>query len=216
MLKYSEVPAELRELNRQFDLFGYKYDITQLFDDFLTIVICCMGRETNEDLYFETIKRYENEELNYFARMLGELVLIYERAEKAGRWCDPLGTFYEILASRSKKSGLGQFFTPESLCNLMAQIMVSDEWGQTVNEPCSGSGRMVLAANHKTKGNYYVCEDIDPICAKMTAINLCFHKIKGEVHCRDVIAYDKPRFTYAINHFYWKYNITHIIQIKPS
>jgi type I restriction enzyme M protein len=216
MLKTSDIPAELRGINNQFNHFGYKYEITQVFDDFLTLVICCMGRGTNEELYFETIKRYKKEEIKYFSQMLVELILLYEKAEKKGKWCDPLGNFYEALASGSKKSGLGQFFTPEDLCTMIAQMMVSDEWGLTINEPCSGSGRMVLAADNKTKGNYYVCEDIDPICAKMTAINMCFHKIKGEVHCRDVLMQDKPRFSYAINHQLWKVNIIHIIQVKPS
>lgn len=216
MLKTKDVPQELRPLNKAFGEFGYKYDDAQLFDDLLTIIICCYGWGTNEDLYFETIKRYEKADLNIFAKMLGELIMIYDRNNKNGSWCDPLGNFYEVLASRSKKSRLGQFFTPEPLCNLMAQLVMGDGWGRTINEPCSGSGRIVLAANHKANGNYYVCQDLDPICVKMTAINLCFHKIRGEVHCMDVLHMEKPRFSYAINHQLWKNDVPHIIQIKPS
>jgi type I restriction enzyme M protein len=94
---------------------------------------------------------------------------------------------------------------------MMASFVIEkDNFGQTINEPCSGSGRMVLAANQVTKGNYYVCEDLDPICCKMTAINLCFHEIRGEVHCHDTLKMDKPRFSLATNYEFWKNN-THSI-----
>ena len=66
---------------------------------------------------------------------------------------------------------------------------------------------MVLAANKICKGNRYTCQDKDPICAKMTAINLAFHKINGVVYCMDAILIDKPRATYIINHELYKHKL---------
>jgi type I restriction enzyme M protein len=87
----------------------------------------------------------------------------------------------------------------------MANLVVnSTEWGKNVNEPACGSGRLVLAANQVAKGNYYICQDLDPICCKMTAINLCFHEIRAEIHCMDSLRMTDRRFTLVTNYEYWK------------
>ena len=85
--------------------------------------------------------------------------------------------------------------------------------GKEINEPCSVSGRAILAANKHTSGNYYIAQDIHPVCAKMTAINMCFHHIRGEVHCMDVIAMTKPRFSLSINYDWHKHKTLCIIKI---
>ena len=217
MIKTVDVPQELRVFNTLFFDFQHRHELSQVFDDLLTIIICCMGRGTNEDLYFETIKRYNAKELDSFARLFAELMKFYIKAKEAEQWCDPLGEYYELLASNYKKSRFGQFFTPKPLCDMMAMMIINaDEWGKNINEPCSGSGRMVLAANHQAKGNYYVCEDLDPLCCKMTAINLCFHDIRGEVHCHNALTRDESRFSFAVNYEFWKNNTNTILQYKPS
>lgn len=216
MLKTTEVPSELKNFNSLFSSFQYKYDISTLFDDFLTIVICVFARQTEEDLYFETIKRYKKEELNVFAELLGELILIYEDAKSKETWTDPLGTYYEALASGSKKSGFGQFFTPESVCTIMAQMIHEpNEWGKTINEPCSGSGRLILASNHITQGNYFVAQDLDPICCKMTAINMCLHEIRGEVHNMNALTDQPIRISYSINYDFHKHKTPLILIQRP-
>lgn len=133
-------------------------------------------------------------------------MIIYSNAFKLGEWCDPLGEYYECLAGNYKKSNFGQFFTPKPLCDLMAQITICDDWGKNINDPACGSGRLILAANHKTKGNYFVCEDLDAICCKMTAVNLCFHEVRAEVHCHNSLTRGSKRFVLAINYEYWKHN----------
>lgn len=216
MLKSTEVPSELKQFNSLFFSFQYKYDLSILFNDLLTIIICCLARETEENLYFETIAKYKKDELNTFAKLMGELFLIYTKAKKIGDWVDPLGEYYEALASGSKKSSFGQFFTPKSVCNMMASfVQTPKEWGKTINEPCSGSGRIILASNHITKGNYFVAQDLDPICCKMTAINMCLHEIRGEVHNMDVLRWTKPRLSYAINYDFYKHKTPLILLKRP-
>lgn len=211
-----DIPKELKIFDFFFSEIAYRHDASTVFSDFLQIVVCCMGFGTNEDLYFETIKRYDKKEMQSFCAMLGELIKIYTEAETDQRWTDPLGIFYEALAGKYKKSALGQFFTPETLCTLIAEMTTPESFDSVIYEPCSGSGRMLLAANQKTKGMYFVAMDIDPICVKMTAINLCFHNIRAEVHCMDAIRLEKPYFTYAVNHNIFKTKTPHIIQVKPS
>lgn len=206
------INRELKEFNSLFSQLGYKFDYITVFDDILTIIICCFGFGTNEELYFQTIKKYSKEELNLFAKMIGELLIIYSKAKADNRWVDPLGDYYEFLASNSKKSALGQFFTPANICDMMAIMVAPKDWDSTINEPCSGSGRMVLAMNKQVKGCYYVCQDLDPMCAKMTAINCLMHEIKCEVHCMDALRMDKIYTSYFINHEFWKLKTPHIIQ----
>lgn len=207
MLKTRDVPKELKIFNSLFFEFQHKYNLNEIFDDLLTIIICAMGAETQEPLYLETIKKYNRTELDAFCKLFAELMKIYANAKIVGDWCDPLGDYYECLSSNYKKSSFGQFFTPKPICDLMAGFVVDpNEWGKTINEPTCGSGRIVLAANHKAKGNYYVCQDLDQICCKMTAVNLCFHEVRAEIHCMDTLRMDGRRFSMVTNYEFWKHN----------
>lgn len=58
MLKTRDVPKELINFNSLFFGFQYKYNLNEIFDDLLTLIICTMARGTQEPLYFETIKKY--------------------------------------------------------------------------------------------------------------------------------------------------------------
>ena len=168
MPKTREVTNELKTFNGLFNKLTYRHDVSSVFDDFLTIFICVFARETQEPLYFETIKRYKKEELTLFAKMMGELLILYGEAKANNDWIDPLGDYYEILAGQYKKSRLGQ---------------------------------------------YYVAQDLDSICCKMTAINLCMHQIRGEVHHMDTLRMTAPHRSYAINPNFHKHN-TLLILIK--
>lgn len=210
MLKTRDVPQALKDFNALF--FGLeKHNLSTVFDDLLTLIICAMGRGTQEELYFQTIKRYDRKELDIFCRLFAELMKIYNLETQDNGICDPLGDYYECLASNYKKSNFGQFFTPFAICKIMSSFIIDiDDFGKKINEPCCGSGRMVLASNQITKGNYYICQDLDPICCKMTAINLCFHKINAEIHCMDTLKMDTPRFSIATNYEFWKNEVISI------
>jgi type I restriction enzyme M protein len=206
MLKTRDVPQALKTFNALF--YGLEsHHLSTVFDDLLTMIICAMGRGTQEELYFETIKRYSRKELDIFCKLFAELVKIYDLETQENGIIDPLGDYYECLASNYKKSNFGQFFTPFPICQLIAGVTNTEkDFGLKINEPCSGSGRMVLASNQIAKGNYYICQDLDPICCKMTAINLCFHKINAEIHCMDSLRMTTPHFSMVTNNEFWKNN----------
>ncbi len=217
MLKTKDVPRELRPFNSLFFSFQYKFELDMLFDDLLTILICCLARQTEEELYHKTIQKYTKKQLNIFAKMFGQLLIIYDNAKTVGDWADPLGDYYEALAGNYKKSRLGQFFTPKHLCDMIAQMtLTKGEWGKNINEPCAGSGRMILAANHFTEGNYYVAQDLDPICCKMTAINMCLHEVRGEVHNMDVLKNNNPTVSYSINYKFYSHKTLIILIKRPE
>jgi hypothetical protein len=114
---------------------------------------------------------------------------------------DILGPLYEELASRGGKQLLGQFFTPWPVASMMAEmsnpmsIEVPQDRLLTACDPACGSGVMMLAtasvilrragAEALRRWSFYGC-DLDPICARMMAVqfaaNCALHKIVvGEV-----------------------------------
>jgi len=207
MIKTQLVSKELKNFNSLFNKFMYSWDASNIFDDFLSIFICCFARGTQEDWYFDVIKRYKKEELNIFAQMMAELLILYSNAKQNNDWIDPLGEYYEILASNHKKSSFGQFFTPKPICDLMTQFSLQNaDWDKTVNDPTCGSGRTLLSANQHTKDMTYIGQDLDPVCAKMAAINLCMHQMKGTIYCMDTLRMTEPKKTYAINPNFHKHN----------
>jgi hypothetical protein len=116
-------------------------------------------------------------------------------------WYDPFGSFFESVASNFGKSASGQFFTPIPLCNMMAQITVTPPQQATkvekVLEPACGSGRLVLACNAVNPMNYHVSNDLDQLCAKMTAINYCLNGVVGEITCNNGLWNTKDNYRFG-------------------
>lgn len=217
MPKSTDIPQDLREFNSLFSFIAMRHDAARVFDDFLTLVICVLARQTQEDWYLSTIRKYSEDEINRFPKMLGSLFIIYENARRAGEWTDPLGSFYEAIAGNYKKSGLGQFFTPQAICTMCAQMIIpKGTFGKNINEPTCGSGRMILATHIHAPGNYYVAQDMDHICVKMTCINLAMHGVKAEVHHMDSLQNNTPWNSYIINHDYWKTKTPFVYKINKG
>lgn len=119
-------------------------------------------------------------------------------------WHDPLGdTFMKYCQGFA--AAKGQFFTPENIAELMAKIGLviggpkqgrETRFGRrlTIGDPTCGSGRNLIAAHTMIIGKdrtgrkpYLIGEDIDPLCVKMTALNMVFHKCFGEVICHNTL-----------------------------
>lgn len=154
----------------------------------------------------------QNEE---FAKMSVQVLLTASKGIATKGWIDVFGEFF--MAYLGEKGRMGQCFTPESLSELLANIMTNGLNVQPeqrcgmfglkhiVSDPACGSGRLVLAAVtnlQKLKGIkcYAVCEDNNETCVKQTAVNLAMHGYYGEVICHDSLIYpDTLRFGYIVN-----------------
>lgn len=182
-----------------------------VFEDFLdyTIGSVCINNQPDPSWG----KRYtasDNEK--FFAIMRTLFVVVAERLEKA-EWYDPFGDVYMALVP--KGGARGQFFTPPSVCDLMATIQCRDEpqgrylgvWGTRamVSDPTAGSGRNLLAAHALFLRNgwrepYLVAEDVDFLCCKMAALNMMLHGCFGEVVCHNTLTEPKEvRHGFIIN-----------------
>lgn len=168
-----------------FDKLLYRHDVPTVFDDFLSITISALALGRAESVYKETIARYRPEDQAMFSEMFSELFLAYdERSSPDGGWADILGHFFEEHNGKFGRDARGQFFTPESVCNFMAQIIGGDEGAEgTINDCAVGSGRNLIAHSRTHPKNrtscFYVGQDIDQRCVKMTAINMAMYGMRG-------------------------------------
>lgn len=197
----------LQSFKTIFNKAAYGSSYEQVFDDFLTICICCVTRDFAtglshyEDEYMQVIEPYKAlNTLKYFPELFAELILYMEENKDSSQGNDLLGTFFEQELSRGRN---GQFFTPYHVCQMMAQITKGEET-KSVNvlDPSCGSGRMLMAfAKDSTLMHGYYGIDIDARCVKITALNLFFNGLRGEVMCGDALAKDDFRFGYRISLF---------------
>lgn len=109
-----------------------------------------------------------------------------------GQYTDAFGDVYMELVSRYKSKALGQYFTPPNICSMISRIVEGEPRpGEkvTVNDPACGSGRMPIdfCVRYMAKGGetWLVANDLDPLCAKMTAVNMAINGVMGEVTCND-------------------------------
>lgn len=175
---------ETKELHKLLERIASRgQNIGRIFDDFLTAVVCCLALGTAEERYLEVARRYSEGEvgkrgIDIMAQALGVLV---NAMEKTG--ADILGDFFEGAVTFGEH---GQFFTPESLCEVMARATLGDnpperEDGQPLRicDPACGSGRTLLAAAKLVPNAVLYGVDVDERCTKMTAINLALNGLRG-------------------------------------
>lgn len=163
-------------------LFNQQEEISQrvgvsrarVFETFLHVSVCALGHPLMEDEYLQAIEKYKagppgKRGVDMLAQMFANLVHIMTETDH-----DHLGDLFEGSISYGEN---GLFFTPESICNLMARMTMplekkDLEGRRTVADECCGSGRMLLAAARAQPNWHFVGKDIDLRCVRMAAINL--------------------------------------------
>ncbi len=144
-----------------------------------------------ETRYLEMEKGLAPEDIGKYARMLALLWL--ETRRRKDDPCDILGDIYHEL--RLNNEWNGQFFTPDHICRMMAQIVnpvneLPEKDGPIlINEPTCGSGTMVIGAvwamqlkrfDYQRKA-FFIAQDIDIRCVWMTYIQLSLYGIPAVV-----------------------------------
>ncbi len=213
--KKKEPITDVKQWQRLFDGSAlYKHEPSRLLEDYLDLVLCAVANGRQEEKYLKIAGRYNREELNAISELFAMHVLIHEhqvaaRADATGKrgWYDMLGDVYMEMASRSKASRMGQFFTPAEVCDVMAQLQFGDPAeaeGKSACDPAAGSGRTLLAMHALQPRMGLICAaDLDPICAKMCALNFWLHGVRGEVACMNSLSltwyfayHTHPRYTW--------------------
>lgn len=198
-------------------LFMYKYDIGSAFRDYVRLA----------RVYHNAIPLKEIDELRArYEDVLPEMSALYQeqfeitvKGINQDGCYDFYGTVYEMIVSRSKASGMGQFFTPMSAAKAMAIVTVGDNPKKepvSVLEPACGSGRTLLALHdHMQINNWYTGDDFDSVCVDMCANNMMFHGMMGVVRhahslTREVFA------AYVINPHIHEIGVPHILEVHPK
>ncbi len=167
----------------------------QVFDDWVHLMVYALMRDDKQ--YLEIMKRYRNDGPTRIVERNGVKMVIGEREadhfaaafgllmnEMAITERELLGEIYETWELQNKYSG--QFFTPWSVCDLMARLSGPPAAGQSISDPCSGSGRILIATCKITPARdldtiTFVAQDVDETCVMMTALNFTFFNLNGYV-----------------------------------
>ena len=108
--------------------------------------------EEREALYLKTIQKYNERERAVFPQLAAEVVLALDNNPEQ----DFLGKIFMEL-NLSNESG-GQFFTPYSVCQMMAELTTGNVTPQieehgyiTINDPACGAGATLIAGIHAAR-----------------------------------------------------------------
>ena len=93
---------------------------------------------------------------------------------------DILGELYMAKVSFGEH---GQFFTPIEITDMTARMVSSEKIsGETVSDPCCGSGRFFLSMAKRNKNAHFYGIDVSQICAKMTAVNMWLFDLHADIY----------------------------------
>ncbi|MEO0472674.1 MAG: N-6 DNA methylase [Bacteroidota bacterium] len=218
-----------RTLEHTLNDWAHGYNLSSAFSDVLEMLVCeftphqldpdtqqLRGRYT--DKYLAVVKRYDPDHVRkYYPPLCKAIFAVYDTEVTAeGGWCDPLGDYFEQTASQKDRSWKGQFFTPPSVCELMAALTgPAQEEHQTdasLLDPACGSGRCLIAYDRSIpprSNNFYVGVDIDARCVQMAAINFFFHGMRGVLICGNSLSMEM-RFGYRVWHPLMGIGIEHL------
>lgn len=189
-------------LTKMIQDLGQTYSTWRVFSDFLELSALSIANsvdkaqfESRESRYLDCIKSYSPEAQKLFPAMFAELVLAldWELNEKY-RPVDVLGPIFHSLQLLDHYKG--QFFTPQHICDMMGNLVVSDYTREiaergfvSLHEPCCGSGAMILgfsASMVEAKQNYnnqlfVTATDVDLKCVHMCYLQLSLYGIPAIV-----------------------------------
>lgn len=187
---------EIKQIDKLLSEYASKRgaDFAQLFDQWLDWIIVWFDKEyiLSKDCDLVTVtEEMKSDNETFFECFSLAAQATSHNIDKKG-WYDPFGSLYEEKAkSRYKASSMGQFFTPEGLCDCIAKINTQNH--TFIYDPACGSGRLPLAMwgnSDKDKFHYFVLGDIDPMSCKMSALNMMLHGMFGIVERRDALRMD--------------------------
>ena len=172
--------------------------------------------EVLEKEYMTIQGKYSKDEVMAFAHLLGELVNLLEPEP-----IDVLGQLYMELEISNKHAG--QFFTPDSISQLMGKLIYGDKIELpacgfvSLSEPTCGAGGMVLAfvkemLNQKLNPMHHLwvqCIDIDRTVALMCYVQLSLWNVPAQIIIGNTLSMEfrEVLYTPAYYLFNWDYKI---------
>ncbi len=170
-----------------FEKCRYKHDLYTVFSDWcqcaaisLSNAVDLRKRDEREKQYLEVVRRYDPATLEVFPEILGAVMMALDETPT-----DILGQVFHALELHN--TARGQFFTPYSICEMMAKINIGsgDDIAATMKgrgyiraqEPACGSGAMVIALAEAMKDmghNYQQCLHVTAIDIDRRAVHMAY------------------------------------------
>lgn len=193
-----EVKEYKNECIAQINQLGQVYGRWEVFSDFIHMLALAISNQVDrthfderEKQYFAIIGKYRKEETIAFPKMIAFLFQAISFSSDDPD--DILGAMFHEMELHNKWRG--QFFTPQYLCDLMAEIttgsesMATEKGYITICEPACGSGAMLLGmAKQVLKQGFSITDnlvafatDIDIRCVHMAYIQLSLYGIPAVV-----------------------------------
>ncbi len=192
------------EFARQFTSLCNVKSSWEVWADFVTMSATAIANaldrqgethDAREKEYLSIINRYPKAEQQIFPELLAKLVEALEEEPEQ----DFLGEMFMSLELGSHWKG--QFFTPYSICQLMAAITIDSRADQiavrgwtSINDPCCGAGALLIAARNEMakrglgpRQALYVAQDIDRTAALMCYLQLSLLGCAGYVVVGDTL-----------------------------
>ena len=205
-----------QELARLIKEASYSTSTWQVWDDLMYMGATALSQplrwvQAREDEYLRRIGKYDKKAQALFPLMLAEIV---EALEQEGL-VDVLGGMYMELQLMNH---WGQFFTPDCVCRMMAEMQFSDvaklieqQGFITVNDPTCGGGAMLIAFANvcKNKGVdfqrnvLFVGQDVDPVVARMCYISMSLLGMPGYVIIGNTLTADVSNYDYWFTPMYF-------------
>ncbi len=149
-------------------------DTHTVFAAFVRLAACALSAGQREAEYMDEIKRWDAADQKVFPLAFADMVDEME----AKPFTDVLGTHYMEFALTTKgQQSNGEFHTPQSLCDLMAQIQLQDlpaEGPIRIAEPACGAGAMILAAGKAVSPEVRRRMRFTAVDVSRTACDMCF------------------------------------------
>ena len=146
----------LKSIVKLFETCRYSHDLYTVFSDWCECVAISLSNpidlvhfDKREARYLEIARKYDRPPMATFTQIMGEVTMAMEDRPQ-----DILGATFHALELHNKAKG--QFFTPYTVCQLMARMLAGSQEDMRASiekrgfmlamEPAAGSGAMIVAA----------------------------------------------------------------------
>lgn len=181
----SQAIADFKKL---FERLSYSQDYSTTFSSFLDFAMWRMAPYLADEMESE-LQRLERMYKPEMGVVMGEMFENWAIAcDNDGEgFTDALGDLFMECVSFGRN---GQFFTPQPICDMMAQLTYGDDLkeGQRVCDPACGSGRTLLAMGKMQRRMKFYGSDNDHTCVKMAVLNLMVNSMEGEIAHMDCLS----------------------------
>lgn len=200
------------EIDKLINANSYRIGKSQLINDIFECGAIAISNkadlrqtEAREERYLQIIRRYQKSEQELIATAFSKIfALLSSVVYDDGRFGDYLG---ELFMRNNQGNGkAGQFFTPFNVSKLCAKMILTEQSVRpliqqdkiiTLNDPCCGSGGMILASMDILQNDYGVnyarncfidCGDIDIRCVHMAYLQLSLAGVPAIVKHQDALS----------------------------